>query len=328
MHNLHIFAMQNAVDIVNSSPHPTNKIAACLTGQDERGEEFSVAATNGWPEIIEKRLGREYRIGNSSGTIHAETACIFKAPQTKRACLHITDPFCPNCAKNMAEAGIARIYIDHKGFDKDFAKRRGAHFDSMSMQICEKAGISIYKVNRKQETVAPILEIGAEYVPADDNPVQITPVDGDDPDADMAELIRNIQKLHATHKSACALARDKGGNWHGMLARFHPVIGYTMVDESDIYDIANPQRKYSFIQEPVNRLLMQAARHGLRIADGYLYCMQVPTSREQVNIVGAGISRMMIANKSEARDEAALEAIAVLEGKAILTCISPKTQIE
>src|SRR5690606_17449299 len=74
--------MQMAVEVVNSSPHPTNKIAAAISGIDHNGEAFAIAATNFWPEPIQV-LDPDTRIGGSSGTIHAETACALRAPRTE-----------------------------------------------------------------------------------------------------------------------------------------------------------------------------------------------------------------------------------------------------
>lgn len=140
--------MQRAVDIVGTSPHPANKIAASLRLPGGRW----VAATNMWPAPIECAFGQNTRIGNASGTIHAEIACLLKAPCTKGAEIFITDPPCPNCVKAMAEAGIKRIYIDNKGFGKDFAQRRGGEFQNLSLPLCLEAGIGVFEVNRKNAT--------------------------------------------------------------------------------------------------------------------------------------------------------------------------------
>ncbi len=93
-------AMQAAVNIVLTSPHPTNKVAAAIfSGAD------ILVRTNNWPSRIATVLGQDARVGNSSGTVHAEVNCISDFPHpTEGASLCITDPFCPNCAKNIAEA--------------------------------------------------------------------------------------------------------------------------------------------------------------------------------------------------------------------------------
>ncbi|MCD8520448.1 MAG: hypothetical protein LRY57_04065 [Alphaproteobacteria bacterium] len=145
--------MQRAVDIVLTSPHPTNKIAATLSGKTEDGLDFCISSTNSWPDAILNTIGHGEKIGNSSGTIHAETECILKAPATNGASLFITDPPCPNCVKNMAEAGIKKLYIDHKGFEKDFALRRGDDFSGLSLPLCQEAGMDVYEIRRKEQII-------------------------------------------------------------------------------------------------------------------------------------------------------------------------------
>ena len=155
-----IRAMQGAVDIVNDSPHPVNKVSACLFFEDD-----AICSTNLWPASIDEKLGRETRIGNSSGTVHAETACIFKSDQaTDGASMAITDPFCPNCAKNIVEAGIKYAYIDHKGFEKEFWGRRAGHFKNMSMEIMARGGVSVYEVNRKNKDNLNYIYTGLQII--------------------------------------------------------------------------------------------------------------------------------------------------------------------
>ncbi len=176
--NLPFNALQKAVDIVNTSSHPQNRIAASIFHEKD-GWLFS--QVNQWPALIESKLGREQRIGKSSGTIHAETACIYEAAfqnslPVQGASIAITDPPCPNCVKNMAEAGIDNIYIDHKGFQKDFAKRRIEHFNLLSVRLAEKAGISMYEVNRKSQSIKPITIAQKNYIPFNEKPLEI--IDG------------------------------------------------------------------------------------------------------------------------------------------------------
>ena len=122
---------QAAVDIVNTSPHPESKVACTLVGTDKNGQSFAIARTNHWPRPIADRIGTQTKIGNASGTIHAEMACIIDTPSSRNATAFVTDPPCPNCMKYMAEAGIKTLYIDHKGFYKDFARRRGNDFENI-----------------------------------------------------------------------------------------------------------------------------------------------------------------------------------------------------
>lgn len=307
--------MQRAVDIVNSSPHPSNKIAATVFGLDQDELAFSVSRTNFWPHSIEKHLGHDARIGNSSGTIHAETACLLAAPVTEGASLCITDPFCPNCAKNIAEAGIRTIYIDHKGFDKDFAARRGEHFEDLSIKICEKAGVSIYKLFRKEERVEPVLEIPEGYVPAEAGPVEFEFLSASD-HATFEGLVARKRRQHRGRKIAIAIARDGQEGIFGLTARAHPAIGYSIAVDSEL--IRASQGKYSLMLEPLNRLLMNAPRRGLKIVDRLIFSSGVPTAREQVNMAGAGLSEIYIEDLSKARDEHAFAAMVTLRNAGII----------
>lgn len=308
--------MQKAVDIVSTSRHPQNKIAATIFGTDKDRRPYSIAKTNYWPKAIQETIGTQKDIGNSSGTVHAETACILAAPYTNGASLCITDPFCPNCAKNIAEAGIRTIYIDHKGFAKDFAERRGEHFQRMSMQICEKAGITVYELSRKEKKLTPIIEIPETFVPQEESPVEIEKLTGAN-ENNFHALIDLKAETHRGRKFAVAIAKNRRGDVFGLSARAHPAVGYLM--DADSAEMEQPEGKYSFIQEPVNRLLMNAPRHGLKICNGLLFSSQVPTAREQVNIIGAGLSSITVRNMGAARDDWALAAMRQLGKAEILT---------
>jgi dCMP deaminase len=309
-------AMQAAVDIVGRSLHPTNKVAATLYG---RG--FALSRTNYWPDEISRHFGYTTDIGNSSGTVHAETACILQAGYSvEGATLCITDPFCPNCAKNIVEAGVKKIYIDHKGFDKDFFQRRSGHFHSMSMQICEKAGVSVYELWRKDERVVPIYEAMHNKFAPEDSPVYKEPI-GAPTDSNFSEIIRQGFKRHEKRKFAVAFVKSRTGEYYALTTRGHAVTGYTMEDPDDVKIIEKPEGKYSFFQEPVNRILMYAARHGLTVQDGFFFSSNVPTSREQVNIVGAGIKRITIGDLRKARDPDAVKAMAQLGEAKILAYV-------
>ena len=311
--------MQKAVDIVNDSRHPTSKVAATIFGTDKDNRPYSISKTNYWPEIIEKKFDDNARIGNSSGTIHAETACILNAPYTNGASICVTDPFCPNCAKNMAEAGIKTIYIDHKGFNKDFASRRGDHFNNMSMQVCERAGINVFEINRKEQSLKPIIEIPETFRPSEDSPVEIETLKIAD-EARFRALIEFKLENFKGSKLAVAIAKNKRGDVFGLSAISQPIIGYRMI--SDIDEIENAEGKYSFIQEPINRLLMHAPKNGLTISNGLLFCSQIPTSREQVNIIGAGLKSVTIRNMSQARDDWAFKAMEQLSNADVMTYYS------
>ena len=198
-------AMEKAVDIVNDSLHSHSKVAATIYGKTTNGEPFSLSSVNYWPDEIYRRIGPETRIGDSSGTVHAETACLLKAPYTKDAAICVTDLFCPNCAKNMAEAGIQKIYIDHKGFEKDFAQRRGTHFQNMSLRICEQAGIEVYKINRKEKTIENIFIPPADFSPEEDSPVDLSKCEPED----FIDFVKSKKETQFNRRFAIGLVRPK-----------------------------------------------------------------------------------------------------------------------
>jgi deoxycytidylate deaminase len=312
-------AMQRAVDIVQTSPHPDNKIAASLF----RGELIT-ARTNAWPEKIVRLLGTTTRIGSSSGTVHAEVSCLLNFPgKVEGASLCITDPFCPNCAKNIAEAGVKRIYIDHKGFQKDFAKRRSGEFESMSLRIAERAGIEIFELRRKERSIIPILEIRDGFRAPQDNPIKIEKSPFDAGPRGLRELVDSVQVLH--ERWACGFAMGDQRQLYALIASAHPAIGYTKENPGDLDALSHPEGKYNFYLEPVNRLLMGAARNGMRLLDGLVWCSVVPTSREQVNLVAANIGTIHIGATNEARDADALAARDTLSTADILSFVDNPT---
>ena len=299
--------MQKAVDIVNDSPHPVNKIAATIFGYDRQGRDFSISRTNYWPELIEARLGKDTDIGDSSGTIHAETACILTAPVTEDASLCVTDPLCPNCAKNIAEAGIKNIYIDHKGFTKEFSSRRGAAFENMSMQICERAGVAVHQLWRKEQRIEPIIQFKGQYIPVQDSPLDYERLYGVINRPFFVDFVEKMRRRHHGRRFACAIGRDRvSGNVYSLSARSHPVIGYSMASDAQL--LRDPENKYTYMLEPINRLLMGSARIGVKLIDGMIFCTNIPTSREQVNLIGASITRVYVEHPNKALDESAIQA--------------------
>jgi dCMP deaminase len=303
--------MQHAVDIVGTSHHPTNKIAATLAGVDQAGQPYHLSAVNFWPEPILQHFGIDQRIGGSSGTVHAETACVVRAPKTKGAQLFITDPPCPNCVKNVAEAGIKEIYIDHKGFDKDFAHRRGDEFASMALRICQRAGISVYRLFRKEQRLESILGIDENFKPPLEKAARFDFVDGE---ADQAfkDFIAREGDVYEGRPFALCLARDGAGARHRISAETHPVIGFTG-DKA-----LSKDGKYTYVLEPLNRLLMTAARKGWKILPEFVFSSRVPTARELVNFIGAGYRQLYIADATHGRDEQAVQALGQLQGAQIL----------
>ena len=206
--------MQHAVDIVNTSPHPKNKIAATLFGKDQLSQNYSISYTNYWPDSILDTIGPDQRIGNSSGTVHAETACILHAPYTFNASLCVTDPFCPNCAKNIAEAGIKNVYIDHKGMNKDFIDRRADAFKNMSMRICEKAGINVFLIYRKEQKIETIYKSPDNFSPHEDRPIDLSPIPTLT-DNIFLDYIHKGKEHYDENRLAIAAAHDSDGRMPG-----------------------------------------------------------------------------------------------------------------
>lgn len=311
--------MQTAVDIVVQSPHPTNKIAATIAG-----EGWAFSCINHWPAIIEEKIGRDPDIGNSSGTTHAETACIFAANRaghtTKDASLFITDPPCPNCMKNMAEAGITKLYIDHKGFDKDWSKRRGESFETMSLRIADKAGIDIFVIYRKEQKFEIISRHAPGYKPPNVDPATIRHCQEVTTKQSLKDTwIASLSLAMTKYKNepfALALATDQNGNRVSILVDRHPTIGYTHET------VESKEGKYSFIMQPLGRLLMIAAREGLALDPDYIYSSRTPTSRELVNFVAAGLNKIQIRDTKTARDEFGPLALNQLKENNIITVIS------
>lgn len=307
-------AMQRAVDIVLSSSHPSSKIAAALYRDDT-----ILCRTNDWPPRLLESFGMEERIGDSSGTIHAEIGCILNFPiATNGASLCVTDPFCPNCAKGAAEAGIKTIYIDHKGFTKDFAQRRGDDFESMSLRIARRAGISVYEIRRKENVMTPILVVPTDYTPPQDNPIEIKPFSGHSPSrADLEELVGSVRVKK--DRWACGFAQNAAGEIVTLTASLHAAIGYSEDSEEDHKIIANSKGKYSFFLEPTNRLLMGAARYGYQLMDSLVWSAQLPTSRELVNILATPIKTLTIGDLNKGRSETCLIARDQLQSAGVMT---------
>lgn len=308
--------MQSAVDIVGSSAHHANKIAAAIRGTALDGTPYTIAGTNFSPSILQEKFGAETRFGNSSGWVHAEVGCILRAPCTKDAHIFLTDPPCPNCAKNIAEAGIKEVYIDHKGFEKDFALRRGEEFKSMSMRIFAAAGITVFKIHRKEQKIEPVISVDDNYSPPSEYPVKIITAEATPSLEQFKACIEQKTDKYKDVPFALCLAYDEQKDETLILiASPHPSIGYTQNDD------LTKEGKYSFILHPVNRLLMTARYYGLSIFPGYIFASQTPSARELINMLGAGYDTLYI-NSGEKREIADPDARTQLEEAGVFKFLS------
>ncbi len=260
-------AMQHAVDIVNTSEHNKNKVAACLVSGDRY-----IAKTNYRPDILKQHFDAKDRIGNSSQFIHAEVACIFNAPfPTHGASLFITDPMCPNCAKAICEAGIKHVYIDHKGMEKDFFIRRKDAFEQLSIPMMEQSGISVSIIYRKEERIEKIL-------------------DEDHSENSRNHVVKRNNNLKTELQKRIKSSSDRS-------------FALCMTDKSTLYipeiqnDIDHNNTKYRDSVSPLNRLLFNVKRYGYNIEDMHVACNLYPSSRDLVNAVGFGIQKITIGSQ-------------------------------
>ncbi len=304
--------MQSAVGIVGQSEHPTSKVAATIAGKNAAGDDFSLSRINRRPDALREKIGMETKIGGASGFIHAETVCLLDAPCTDGSSMFVTDPPCPNCVKNMAEAGVSALYIDHKGFDKDFATRRGADFWDMSMHICEKAGIHVYKIFRKEQRLETILNIRDDYIPPLEKPARVRELPGGIDKEKFRALVKTEETFYEGRPFAVAVASPA----YLISAEIHAITGFTAKTAPQ------GEGKYTFLLQPVHRVMMTAARDGLRIDKDFLFSSRIPTAREQVNMIGAGLTGIYIGSAGDARDEDAMAALKMLTDAEILKIIS------
>lgn len=140
---MHFHAVRQAAAL---SPHPTEKIAAQIVYSSGEAEE---PRCNARPPIIEAMgIAPGTKIANRSLYVHAETRALLHARRSTRgATLIVTDPFCPNCAKQIAMAGIAKVVVDRQGFEKRYYQKNIAAFAELSHAILAWAGVAVYVAN-------------------------------------------------------------------------------------------------------------------------------------------------------------------------------------
>lgn len=310
--DLVIRRMQDAVDQVHGSEHIKNKIASCLFDPADAG--LYAVHINHRPAALKARLTPDIRIGNSSQFIHSETACIFDFPhpvEGKAIC--ITDPFCPNCAKAIAESGIRNVYIDHKGLDKDFAKRRGSDFESLSLLIMEKAGIRVSIVHRKERRIVPLLEPRIETRRGASAGIEFFDIA---PELSLADIVNGFRMRQAHTAWAAARIREHNGTLTGLLVFEGLPPGLTPHDYAARRDAA---AKYRLPVDPLNRLYFYIKRKGLTLVDNHAGCNLFPSSRALVNSVGMNVRTITIGENTPDHDMDSHDAAVILEENNVLT---------
>ncbi len=126
-----------------TSPHPTEKIAAQLILWPHRVQQ---PVTNARPKSINTRaMPLDLKIADRSLYAHAETRALLSSRGPVRgATLLVTDPFCPNCAKQIALAGIGRVIIDGAGFAKPYFIKNSDAFQRLSLSILAWFGVQAF----------------------------------------------------------------------------------------------------------------------------------------------------------------------------------------
>lgn len=318
--------MEYTVNMKDDSDHGVNKIAATMTGKTKTGEPFHITRTNFFPDAILETIGKDTKIGSASGSVHAETGitlqiAMTEGEQTAGAHLYVTDPTCVNCAKNAVEAGITKVFIDSVGFspESDFYERRGQDFENMAIPIYKAAGVEVYEVNRETQKIEPRFQIEPNSICPKFSDVAIKPYEG--------KLSKKAFKKYITEnwnngKSAKrqVFAMASGGvfeGWSVLSSGPEFVAGHELQE-----DLSYKSEKYTYKLEPLNKVMMTMARLGMTPHKDFLFSAQVPTSRELVDLVGAGYRRIFIGDKTKARDEHGLKALQQLEDNKVIEVLS------
>ncbi len=307
--------MDKALAREKQSPHPTHKVGALICGLDIDGQYFERIEHNFWPEVLKQSIGTDKKLGNSSTTIHAELAALFKAPISNNADIYITDLPCPNCTKTIIQAGIKNVYIDSHTHNTPLGLKMKPYFDNVSMLLFEKAGLGIYEMNAPQKNIITLLE----HAPINyyDTKYQIRSFPFDKNNSEKV-FIREVKDITYTPAFAACLAKDRENNTVFVTAKTSMSYG---LSKNDAQNIRSSQNKYAATLQPINHLVAICAKHGLNIDKEFIFSSQTPTSREFVNLIGAGFKRMYIGNKSQCRDKWGVKALEQLENKKIIDII-------
>ena len=184
----------------------------------------------------------------------------------------------------------------------------------MSLRICEKAGIDVFRIYRKDKRVEHLLKIPENFRPVIEKPGRVMPLEGEISDRIFQQIIEDEKKDYGVRPFAVAVAVNMNNKkTYTLSAETHPCPGYTA------QTVERGDEKYSTILQPVNRLMMMAARHGLKIQPGYLHSSRVPTARELVDMIGTKLTHLRIGDAAKGRDNGAMDAYRQLKDAGILT---------
>src|SRR5690606_30757605 len=123
------------------------------------------------------------------------------------------------------------IYIDHKGFKKEWIKRRGDDFRKMSLHICREAGIEVFEVFRDKKsktaetTIYPATKRTDE--PHEKSIPKLHHCESVQSAESFMEFVKKAKAQYDGTNFAMALAYDNEGHCHVLAAEQHLVSGYT-----------------------------------------------------------------------------------------------------
>lgn len=292
--NKHLSYIQQAFDIRERSAHETHKVGAVVVG-----DGFEVARPNFYPYPLERTIGHKQKLGNASTTVHAEIAALLDAPEkTDGATIYITQRPCPNCAKAIIEAGIKEVYVSAETRGTALGEKMQPFFEHASLPFLTQAGVGVFEVGDT------LVSLNSPLSCTDQG---LTPrrFDGDFEGA-VSEF---------TAPFAACIARDASGADYILSAQAKVP---NCLSQERAHEISDAQKKYETALQPLNRLLMACARHGLRVDERSVYSSQTPTAREFVNFIGAGFSRLRIGDEAKCRDKWGLKALEQLKSHEII----------
>ncbi|MGH1376294.1 MAG: deaminase [Alphaproteobacteria bacterium] len=309
MNNIHFDLMAKALAIEEQSEHPTHKVGALLHGKNSNNQSFTTTHPNFWPAPLKQTIGQDKKLGNASTTMHAEIATLCNSHITQDATLYITDLPCPNCAKMVAEARIKALYIDSHTHNTPLGEKIKPYFDNISLPVLNHAGITVVEMNAQTREFHILSDNKNASLLRVHRPLTHTAIEQKHITPESFEKHIENQRNSDTHFAAC-YAKTTLGQYVFLSAQPHRSIGLTKELEEHIKQINS---KYEARLQPINRLLMACARYGLKIIPEFLYSSRVPTSREFVNMIGAGYTQLKIGNASECRDEWGMKAFIQLQ---------------
>ena len=348
----HFHRMEIAVKAQESSPHSLHKVGAAifinlhddheksLNSKGKNGKtpnngifsdyDYCISRPNKWPALLAQKIGKNIKLGNASTTIHAEIAAILDMPHaTDGAYIYVTELPCPNCAKALAESGIKKVFIDSRAKYTKLGQKMAKFFNNISKPIFKCAGIDVLEINMARKEIANIVTHSQDCVIQVEKPVEIRCIKNEGDrlapnypekiDKIFKDLINEAEGKYKGEAFTVSLAKDiannKNENYSAMIVRPHMTVG---IDEDEAQKLKSKLSKYSLILQPLNRALIYAARRGLKICPDYIYSAHVPTSREFVNLIGGGYTKIWIGNKNRSRNKFGITAMRQLEENGII----------